>query len=116
MDIRELQRQALAIRDAYQTAHMREGRAPWDTADFLTGFTSDVGDLAKLIMARDGKRVIPNHEPQIGHELADCLWSVLVLAAELDVDLEHEFGELMSDLSATISVANPAAAGEDEPE
>ncbi|GAA4956037.1 hypothetical protein GCM10025331_52010 [Actinoplanes utahensis] len=45
-------------------------------------------------MAVDGRRVIPHAEDRLGHELADCLWSVLVLADRYGVDLVAEFAEM----------------------
>ena len=67
------------------------GREVWDTGDLALGFVGDVGDLAKLVMAVDGRREIPGARERLGHELADCLWSVLVLADRYGVDLGAEF-------------------------
>ena len=53
-------------------------------------------------MAADGVRDMPNHREALGHELADCLWSVLVLAKAHDVDLEHEFDRCMDPLETPI--------------
>jgi NTP pyrophosphatase (non-canonical NTP hydrolase) len=35
---------------------------------------------------------------RVNHELADCLWSVLVLARKLDVDIERAFWTTMLEL------------------
>ena len=45
-------------------------------------------------MAADGLRNIPSHREKLGHEMADCLWSLLVLAKEYEIDLENEFMQL----------------------
>ncbi|WP_432968795.1 hypothetical protein [Dactylosporangium sp. CA-233914] len=55
------------------------------------GFVGDVGDVAKLVMAIDGRREIPDARAALGDELADCPWSVLVLADRYGVDLAAEF-------------------------
>jgi NTP pyrophosphatase (non-canonical NTP hydrolase) len=37
------------------------------------------------------------------HELADCLWSVLVIAKELDVDLASAFDSTMNELNERVA-------------
>jgi NTP pyrophosphatase (non-canonical NTP hydrolase) len=91
MDLGELQNRAVEIAALYDRGHVAQGRRPWDPDEFMMGFVGDVGDLAKLVMAVDGRREIPDARDRLGHELADCLWSVLVLAQRYGVDLEHEF-------------------------
>ncbi len=61
-----------------------------------------MGDLAKLTMAAEGARELPSEPGALGHELADCLWSVLVLARLYDVDLDAEFTRLVRELDARI--------------
>ena len=39
---------------------------------------------------------------QLEHELADCLWSLLVLAKRLDVDLAGAFDATMTELTAVL--------------
>jgi NTP pyrophosphatase (non-canonical NTP hydrolase) len=41
-------------------------------------------------------------DEKLAHELADCLWSVLVLADRLGVDLGAAFAATMSDLEQNI--------------
>lgn len=69
----------------------------------MLGFVGDVGDLAKFVMADAGTPDIPQHRERLGHELADCLWAVLVIAARSGVDLETEFDSCMDLLGATIA-------------
>jgi NTP pyrophosphatase (non-canonical NTP hydrolase) len=38
----------------------------------------------------------------LGHELADCLWSIIILASELDIDLEANFLATMEKLNRHI--------------
>jgi NTP pyrophosphatase (non-canonical NTP hydrolase) len=91
MDIEALQARAVEIARQYDQHHADAGREAWSTGDLALGFVGDVGDLAKLVMAVDGRRVIPDAGARLGHELADCLWSVLVLADRYGVDLVAEF-------------------------
>lgn len=69
----------------------------------MQGFVGDVGDLMKLVMAKSGIRTIADTEHKLPHELADCLWSVLVLARLYDVDLEKAFLTTMDDLERRLA-------------
>ncbi|WP_319461713.1 nucleotide pyrophosphohydrolase [Micromonospora sp. RTP1Z1] len=94
MDLAELQARARAVADRYDRHHLAAGRVPWSTGDLALGFVGDVGDLAKLVLAVDGRREIADARERLAHELADCLWSVLVLADRYDVDLVAEFARM----------------------
>ncbi|MBI1924716.1 nucleotide pyrophosphohydrolase [Candidatus Poribacteria bacterium] len=78
------------------------GRA-WTNEEVALGFVGDVGDLMRLVMAHNGIRNIPDAEGKLAHELADCLWSVLVLSQMYDVDLERVFLQTMDDLEKRIA-------------
>ncbi|WP_433663796.1 MazG nucleotide pyrophosphohydrolase domain-containing protein [Nocardia sp. CA-128927] len=103
MDIHELQAQAITIHDLYDELNLAERGRTWTRADFMLGFVGDVGDLAKLVMAAEGTRSMPGGRPTLEHELADCLWSVLILAHRYGVDLESAFTTTMGELEQTIS-------------
>lgn len=68
----------------------------------MEGFVGDVGDLMKLIMAKEGVRDIENVDAKLAHELSDCLWCVLVLADKYGVDLESSFMKTMQELDIRI--------------
>ena len=101
MDFTEMRDRARSIRRQYaEIERERHGRS-WTTEEIVLGFVGDVGDLAKLIQAHAGVRGIKPVEDvrhDIAHELADCLWSVIVLADETGVDLEAAFNETMDSL------------------
>jgi len=103
MEIQELSKLANEIKSSYSKLNISQGREPWNYIDFTEGFVGDVGDLMKLIMAKKGVRVKENHDELIKHELADCLWSVLVLADELGIDIEKEFISSMKSIKQKIS-------------
>ncbi|WP_406045463.1 hypothetical protein OG799_13905 [Micromonospora sp. NBC_00898] len=69
----------------------------------------DVGDLAKLVMAVDGRREIADARERLGHELADCLWSVLVLADRYGVDLVAEFDKMTAGIERHLGAAAAAS-------
>lgn len=88
----ELSQQALAIRDHYNELQKADGHKIWNAQDRTAGFVGDVGDLSKLVMAKHGLRRGPeNLDEALEHELNDCLWSVMVIADELGIDLEKAF-------------------------
>jgi NTP pyrophosphatase (non-canonical NTP hydrolase) len=104
MSIPHLTERAMTVRNLYaQLEQQRYGKS-WDTTDLMLGFVGDVGELAQLVQAATGTR---NHDGELteslGHELADCLWSVLVLAHQLDIDLEAAFESTMSTLEERVT-------------
>lgn len=103
MDLAALQARAVAINELYDRHNEAAGRPAWTTGDLALGFVGDVGDLAKLVMAVDGRRHIDNAEPRLGHELADCLWSVLVLADRYTIDLTTEFTQMTNTLETKLT-------------
>ena len=112
MHLSELSTRALQLRDRYAAlARSRSGR-PWTREEIMQGFVVDVGDLMKLVMAKSGARHVDGVDAKLRHELADCLWSVLVLAQLYDIDLEAAFAEMTASLEAKLA-AVPAG---DRPE
>src|SRR5687768_50944 len=102
-DLRDLKKRAIDLRKLFAERESRTTGRVWTRADPVRGFVGDVGALAKLSMAADGVRTIANHEVKLGHEFADCLWSLLILADEYGIDLEAEFQRLVDQLSAELS-------------
>ncbi|MFE4910946.1 MazG nucleotide pyrophosphohydrolase domain-containing protein [Streptomyces sp. NPDC056652] len=117
MDLDELQRRALRIHDLYDELNLRERGRVWTREEFMLGFVGDVGDLAKLVMAEEGAREVPGGgRAALEHELADCLWSVLILAHRYDVDLDAAFLRTMDELDRSISGRRVGGRpGSDEP-
>jgi NTP pyrophosphatase (non-canonical NTP hydrolase) len=103
VDLDELKRQAIRIHDLYDELNRRDRGRVWTREEFLLGFMGDVGDLAKLIMAEEGAREVPGGRAALEHELADCLWSVLILAHRYEVDLVDAFRRTMAELNESIS-------------
>ena len=113
MDLQDLKAEAVRISDLYDQLNRRERGRVWTREEFLLGFVGDVGDLAKLVMAQEGARDVPGGRRALEHELADCLWSVLILAHHYDVDLGTAFVRTMGELDAAISAKLLAIASSD---
>ncbi len=104
-DLMELQKQAMAIRLRYAELNEKDGHDKWGPKDYAMGFAGDFGDLQKLIMAKENMRQIDDVDKKLKHELADCLWSILVLAEHYGIDLESEFLNTMKELDERITGA-----------
>lgn len=98
IEFSDLIQRALSIRELYREFEQQHYGASWTNEELALGFVGDVGDLAKLVMAQSGRRMIPDAESKLAHELADCLWSIIVLADAHGVDLENAFERTMDDL------------------
>jgi len=98
MEFNDLIQRALSIRALYRDFEQQNYGASWTNEELALGFVGDVGDLVKLVMAQSGRRTIPDAESKLAHELADCLWSIIVLADVHGVNLEDAFLRTMDDL------------------
>lgn len=106
MKLSDLKKSALQLNDLYEQLEIKRYGRVWTTEELALGFVGDVGDLAKLIQANAGVRNIDDCKAKLGHELSDCLWSIIVLADKCGIDLEAEFvknaGELIQHVSAEL--------------
>lgn len=98
MEFQTIIDRAIEIRKQYEEKEKQLYGSAWTSEEIALGFVGDVGDLAKLIIAENGKRNIADSKEKLEHELADCLWSVIVLAHQHGVDLETSFVNTMNEL------------------
>ncbi len=103
MEFKHLQDRALDIRQQFEMFEKSKYGRSWTKEEVALGFIGDIGDLAKLLLAEAKVRSIPDHREKLEHELADCLWSVIVLAKLYDIDLEKSFLKTMNDLQTYLS-------------
>ena len=103
MKYSELEESALKLNELYEKLEMKLYGRAWTTEELTLGFVGDVGDLAKLIQANAGIRNIDDCRTKLGHELADCLWSVIVIANKCGIDLEAEFSKNVGGLMEHVS-------------
>jgi NTP pyrophosphatase (non-canonical NTP hydrolase) len=94
---------AKKIRALYDAQALAAGTRPWRPAELAQGFVGDVGDLMKLVMAKEGLRPAEDLDVALAHELADCLWSVLLLADAYSVKLEPAFFTTMRQLEQKLT-------------
>lgn len=91
-DIIKLQDRAMEIRRRYSDLEKRRGSQPWDGLKLAQGFKKDVTDLIEILQHNK------LDQRKLNHELADCLWSVLVMARKLNADIERTFWTRMLEL------------------
>ena len=87
----------LTIRRLYEEKETQLYGSPWTSEEIAFGFVGDIGDLAKRVVAENGRRNIENSKEKLEHELSDCLWSLIVLAHLHQVDLEKSFMNTMDE-------------------
>ncbi len=103
MKFSDLEKSALHLNALYEQLEVKRYGRIWSTEELALGFVGDVGDLAKLIQANAGIRDIDDCKTKLGHELSDCLWSIMVLANKCGIDLEAEFVKNTRELSEYVS-------------
>ena len=105
-DLKDLMARAEEIRLQYEASRAKQGKDAWGVRDYAMGFVADIGELQGLIMAKENLRDIPDVDGKLAHELADCLWSILVIADYYGLDLEKEFNKTMAHIAERIAGEN----------
>jgi NTP pyrophosphatase (non-canonical NTP hydrolase) len=103
MNFSDLEKSALRLNELYEKLEIKLYGRIWTTEELALGFVGDVGDLAKLIQANEGIRSIDDCKAKLGHELSDCLWSIIVLANKCGIDLEAEYSKNTRELMEHVS-------------
>ncbi len=103
MELKDLIARALSVREKYAELEKKKYGKEWSKVQIMEGFVGDVGDLMKLVMAKEGIRSTDEVDSKLEHELSDCLWSILVLAQKYNVDLEKSFMKTMGELEERIA-------------
>ena len=104
MDFNELTDRAYDIRKKYETFERSTIGRTWTRAEIVQGFVTDVGDLVRLTMVKDGARHTEDVDAKLRHELADCFWSLIVIAKKFDVDLESAFTDTMDVIEKRVAI------------
>ena len=102
MEFQEIVKRAMEVRYQYDKFNQKTVGEKWGQSQIMEGFVGDVGELMQLVMAKEGWREINDVDEKIKHELADCLWSLLVLANGYNINLEKEFLDTMKKLEDKI--------------
>ena len=103
MNIDDLTEKALHIRGLYKEFEKKKAYRPWTAEEVYQGLMSDVGDLGRLVLAKEGFREVPTLDESLKHELSEILWATLVLSEHYKIDLTREFLAEMDSLEKKIS-------------
>lgn len=102
MTFQQIIQKALEVRQKYSKFEKEKYGREWTPQELMSGLVGDVGDLSKLVQAKSGMRDIENVDEKLKHELADCLWSIIVIADKYDINLEEVFDKNMSEIEEKI--------------
>jgi NTP pyrophosphatase (non-canonical NTP hydrolase) len=93
------------IKLSYDKLNIESGNKSWSYLEFNQGMVGDVGDLTKLLMAKNKLRDFNgvDLDNKIEHELCDILWSVLIISKELNIDLSESFPKFANELNLRLS-------------
>lgn len=104
MTINELSVRAIEIRKQFAELERKRWGRQWQIGDIALGLAGDVGDLVKLIQSKEGLRPAQaDIDARLGHELADCMWCLFVIASQYGIDIERTFLGTMDELEAWIA-------------
>ena len=95
------QRKSAEVQRKYAELN-KENEIEWGVREHVEALVIDASDLLKLIQAKEGFRTKENVDAKIVHELCDCLWSILVVADKLEIELGDVFGKEMDVLKSRI--------------
>lgn len=102
MDFNQLTADALRIKNKYRQLEIARIGREWNLSELTEGLIGDIGDLMKLVMAKEGKRVIENVDEKLEEELVDCLWAIICIADKLNINLGAQFEKKMKKLELRI--------------
>ncbi|MDB4978570.1 MAG: hypothetical protein JWM56_756 [Candidatus Peribacteria bacterium] len=91
MELKDCALLAKRVRGLYEQYEKKKYGKSWSTEELAMGFAVDVGDLLRIIMAKEGRRTLEDIDNKLTHELCDCLWSILVIADRYNIDMEKSF-------------------------
>jgi len=106
MEFQRIIKRALEIRKKYSDLEKKKYGKEWDNEQVMKGFLKDVEDLKKLVAEEEKKkssfRDVMRVDSKLSHEMADCLWSILVLAERYGINMEKSFFETMEEIENKI--------------
>ncbi|MGH2550106.1 MAG: hypothetical protein ACRDHN_11975 [Thermomicrobiales bacterium] len=108
MNLTTATERAMQIRRLYQQFELRDHGAVWTTGEDMLGLVSDVGYLARLVMAAEGRwdhdeNLLP---AELKGKLAECLWWILVLSNRLGIDVTEAFASTMDKIELGLASAD----------
>lgn len=97
MKFEEIIQRAKQIREKYAELEKKRDGKEWTKEQLMQGFLKDVSDLKTILTSQKVD------ESKLGHELADCLWSIIILAEKYNINLEETFIRTMNELEEKLN-------------
>ncbi|MEI8339402.1 MAG: hypothetical protein WCF94_01935 [bacterium] len=91
MQIKELIDKAVHVQELYHNFEDKKSFKHWNTEQTYNALVSDVGDLGRLVLAKEGYREDDGADKSLEHELAEILMATLVLTEHYKIDLEKAY-------------------------
>lgn len=99
MTYNDLVKIAMDTRQRFESYEKRTTGKTWGSEELLIGLVTDVGDLARLVLAKEGFRAAGTDlDKALRHELADCLWAIIVLAEKNNINLADALVEMNEEI------------------
>ncbi len=95
MEIKEAKETAWSVQQKLETRHGRQ-----DAFRLVTELAEEVGEIAEAVKAEEGVAGKEKLKGRIGGELADALFSLLVLSKKYETDLDKDFGKVIDGINA----------------
>lgn len=102
MDIGQLIKRAKEVRQKYAELELKKYGKNWDINHSAAGFVGDVGDLMKLITAKQGLRDTEDVDEKLADELSECLYFIFIIADRLGIDIGKSFLNKMDKIEKKI--------------
>lgn len=106
MNLSKLTERAMHLKNLFAQYESKTFGKKWSKQHIAQGLVGDIGDLMKIIMAKEGFRSVDNVDRKLAHELSDCLWSILVLARLYGINLEKSFLETVNEIEKNLQERN----------
>lgn len=104
MTLEEVIRRSLEIRRLYADFETIKYGKHWNRTQLINGFKKDVQDLAALTTIKTQNYNNATLNAEVAHELADCLWSVCIIAKEYEIDLQQAFKSTMNQIEEKLLI------------
>lgn len=94
---------AVRVRRLYRQLEEQHHKTAWTVEEDMLAFVSDVGMLARFVMAAEGRWVHgENLNLELRGKMAECLWWLLGLSDRLGIDITEEFKSFMDNLDTKL--------------
>lgn len=107
MTYKQLVQIAKETRTLFEKYEKKSAGKVWDNQQLFMGLVTDMGDLSKLILAKDGYRSLSgNVDKALRHELADCFWVLIILSEKYNINLPEALIEMNEEIKIKLKDYN----------